>query len=321
MYSGGLLFACLFPALLISALTGCSGKSGYYPPDAGDIQGDPDVDPDVPCPEDRVCGESCCWGDTECVFGQCLPVCETERCRLTCCPEGEECVNDMQCLPVCENARCGDNLTVCCDPGQQCLDGVVCATQCDLGQSLCGENLDTCCEIGQICLHNNCVTPLNTCNDNFDCPDDSYYCDMSIWRCLPVQQGEICEGEPTYWPIEPVLEWYWPGGGHWVGIAQPEPLPVVVVRIDPDSGAVFVRSFAPAPPEGDIYRLWLVSPGSGARLLGAFSAGLAVRVPDLDRRGLSASELLVTREPAGRLATSADGPTESVLYRGRLAPE
>lgn len=138
------------------------------------------------------------------------------------------------------------------------------------------------------------------------------------WRGIALGLAATCLvlGARAAW-----LEWYWPGGGHWVGIAQPEPLPVVVVRIDPDSGAVFVRSFAPAPPEGDIYRLWLVSPGSGARLLGAFSAGLAVRVPDLDRRGLSASELLVTREPAGRAATPADGPAESVLYRGRLAPE
>ncbi|MBU1244271.1 hypothetical protein KJ612_13805 [Myxococcota bacterium] len=201
-------FLLIFFVISFSA---CSGESGFYATD-GDVPDDQGTDvPDVPCPQDQVCGETCCNAGDECVFNQCLPPCEFERCRMTCCGQGEECVNEMQCLPVCENERCGDNLTVCCDEGQRCLDGVICVTECNLGETVCGGNLDTCCPIGDLCLNNACVTPSNMCSDNYDCPDDSYYCDTSVWRCLPVGTGEICSGEPTFWPIEPVMEWYWPG--------------------------------------------------------------------------------------------------------------
>ncbi len=201
-------FLMVLVVSVFSLFPGCRGEAGFYEKDSGV----PDTDePDVQCPEENRCGMDCCGEGTECVFGQCMPVCEQERCRLDCCEEDEECVNDMQCLPLCENERCGDNLTVCCPEGQRCLHGVICVAACAHNQSVCGENLDTCCAVGDVCLNNACVTPSNVCNDNFDCPSDLYYCDLSIGRCLPLGEGEVCEGEPTYWPIEPVLEWYWPG--------------------------------------------------------------------------------------------------------------
>ncbi len=195
---------------LILLFLNCRGEAGRYPQDSGIPDADTDA-PDAACPEDRVCGAMCCSGNEECVYGQCLPPCEFERCRMACCAEGEECVNDMQCLPICENERCGDNLVTCCAADQRCLDGVVCAARCGLGETVCGENLDVCCPPGEVCLSNACVQPGRTCNDNFDCPDDTYYCDKSVWRCLPLGTGDICQGEPTFWPIEPVMEWYWPG--------------------------------------------------------------------------------------------------------------
>ena len=140
------------------------------------------------------------------------------------------------------------------------------------------------------------------------------------WRGISLLLALLCLGLGG---VAAYREWIWPGEGYWVAVMQAEPLPAVSVRIDPDSGAVHVRSFAPAPPDGETYRLWLVAPASGARLIGAFSAGLSERVPELarlGRKGLAGTELVVTREPADRPDTTK-GPEATVVYRGRLVPE
>ena len=128
-----------------------------------------------------------------------------------CCSPGEECVNEMQCLPTCDTVRCGDNLVDCCAGGQVCLDGVSCAADCSPGESLCGATLDTCCPASDVCLDNACVTPGSVCGDNFDCPDESWYCEASLGHCLPLPGGPVCEGQAQFSDIEPTLEWYWPG--------------------------------------------------------------------------------------------------------------
>ena len=120
-------------------------------------------------------------------------------------------------------------------------------------------------------------------------------------------------------------EWFWPRDGQWVGVLQSEPLPAIAIRLDPDSGVIFVRSFAPAPPEGEIYRLWLLVPGRPALLLGAFTAGVSGRAPalaGLGRSRLGSAEVVVTQEPKLGAAAAAEGdPPGKVVYRGRLAPE
>ena len=185
-------FAFFCTALLLSGavlLSGsCTGEAGVRPqPDAGPDIIEPDADADA-------------------------EVCEPERvCGIRCCEEDEECVNGMACLPVCESVRCGENLFTCCGEGQICLDGVDCAAACSGGQSLCGAALDTCCPAGTLCLHQECITPGGFCNDHFDCPDDTFYCESAIGRCLPLPDGPICEGESIFMDIEPVLEWYWRG--------------------------------------------------------------------------------------------------------------
>ncbi|GLI23344.1 anti-sigma-K factor RskA [Xanthobacter flavus] len=140
------------------------------------------------------------------------------------------------------------------------------------------------------------------------------------WRGISLLLALLCLGLGG---VAAYREWVWPGEGYWVAVMQAEPLPAVSVRIDPDSGAVHVRSFAPAPPEGETYRLWLVSPSASARLIGAFSSGLSERMPELarlGRKGLAGTELVVTREPADRPDT-LKGPESTVVYRGRLVPE
>lgn len=143
--------------------------------------------------------------------GSACPVGDPCGFEQVCCAEGDECVNDYQCLPVCDNERCGDNLSVCCAAGQICLEGTVCAADCPTDQALCGSGLDTCCDVGDVCLAQACVTPGESCVDNFDCQQDGWYCEETIGQCLPLPGGELCEGEPSFNPIDPALEWYWPG--------------------------------------------------------------------------------------------------------------
>jgi CARDB len=172
--------ACGDNAELVTSPTGSGGAGGVAGPggNGGDAGG--------ACPSD-LCG-----------FEQ------------ACCSDDQECVNDYQCLPTCDNTRCGDNLSVCCDAGEVCLDGTTCAADCAAGEALCGPSLDLCCSAGDVCLNQGCVTPGDACADIFDCPDD-WYCEQTLGSCLPLPPGELCEGDPTFNPIDPALEWYWPG--------------------------------------------------------------------------------------------------------------
>jgi predicted small lipoprotein YifL len=195
--------------LFLFSLTNCSGESGIYNSDAGT---DVDGSNNNTCPINRVCGENCCLESQSCILGECTTACEQDLCRGACCDATtQECVNDMQCLPICENIRCGENMVDCCLPDQICLDGVVCAAQCEVDEVLCGTNLENCCFTGEICLNNICQYPGEDCENNFDCPDDTWYCETTIGACLPVPAGDICEGNPLFSNIEPSMEWYWPG--------------------------------------------------------------------------------------------------------------
>lgn len=142
------------------------------------------------------------------------------------------------------------------------------------------------------------------------------------WRGAALALGVIALGLGAFVIYR---EWFWPRDGQWVGVLQGEAMPAIAVRIDPDSGVVVVRSFAPAPAEGEVNRLWVAVPGRGAHLIGAFSSGFSVRVPELAALGrgrLGAAELIVTRGPAaGPPQVPQAGEEGNVVYRGRLAPE
>ncbi|MEM9071843.1 MAG: FG-GAP-like repeat-containing protein [Myxococcota bacterium] len=169
-----------------------------------------------------------CMTGNACIDGRCVTrdggvdagfdagaaMCPAERaCRggATCCPEGEECVENIFCFPVCENTRCGDNQSVCCGPDQTCLDGVVCAADCTADRELCGADLELCCDAGDTCVANACVTPGIECGDDFDCRDDALYCEPTLGRCLPTPSGDACEVRPDFEDVALVEEWHWDG--------------------------------------------------------------------------------------------------------------
>jgi anti-sigma-K factor RskA len=143
--------------------------------------------------------------------------------------------------------------------------------------------------------------------------------DAAIWRAVAAFLAIIAVGLGG---LTAYRQWVWPRVGDYVAVLQAQAAPAVTVRVDPESGVVFVRAFAPPPPEGMAYHLWLRPKDEQAVRLGSFSAGLAVRTPALgavDRGALGRATLAVTLGPAqGTAAGDAPGP---VLFEGRLAPE
>ena len=95
------------------------------------------------------------------------------------------------------------------------------------------------------------------------------------------------------------------------------PHPQMVLALDPEAGDVVVRHLDAPPPDGMVYRMWLVSHTHGTRAVCSFTT--AGRCPAgalgaVDRAGLMAGTLQVTLEPAGlSLAT----PTGKVVFYGR----
>lgn len=95
------------------------------------------------------------------------------------------------------------------------------------------------------------------------------------------------------------------------------PDPLMVLAFDPEAGDVVVRQLDAPPPDGMVYRMWLVSHEHGTRALCSFTA--AGRCPSgalgtVGRAGLMGGALQVTLEPLGlSLAT----PTGKVVFYGR----
>lgn len=149
-----------FPCgVLVAVLAiSCGGSSGGSGVDGGSG----DADASVPGSPDA----NACAGGSLC--GQ----------PATCCPSGNECVDD-QCLPV-------------CDTGIRC-----------------GASLDVCCTSGQVCIADACATPGAACADSYDCMQPGEFCEPTLGQCLPQPNPLTCEVVPSFSDLSVTEEWSW----------------------------------------------------------------------------------------------------------------
>jgi FG-GAP repeat/CARDB len=141
----------------IMMLTACGHKTG-----GGDDDGVGGVDAGTGTGADAGEGDSCSGGT----------LCGTP---VTCCPAGNECVED-RCLTA-------------------CTSGV-----------RCGATLDACCDAGQVCLADACVVPGHACSDPYDC-DPGSFCEPTLNECLPQPDPLTCQMVPQFTDLTVALEW------------------------------------------------------------------------------------------------------------------
>lgn len=253
--------------------------------------------------------------------GSCAP---EELCGgRTCCGAGEECVDDFVCAPICENARCGDNGLLCCAAGQVCLDGVVCAAACEDDRALCGASLELCCDAGDVCVEDACVTPGETCGDDFDCLADDTYCEPTIGRCLANPAPPLCEVRPAFDRISLQIERHWPGvmvsgklyaniiTAPVVGDVSGDGIPDIVTSVytgaSMDSDTVLV-----AVDGATAETLWYVSGADGANSQG--SPALANLDPSDE-----ALEIIYYARSHALIVLDGDGTTELARFPSALS--
>lgn len=152
-------------ALVLVAVAGSCGPRPTGTPDAGDGSDAPidvAVEIDAPPDADLCVGGSLCGSPA------------------TCCPGGNECVEDM------------------------------CLTACSSGVR-CGADLMTCCNSGEVCLENACIVPGATCQDPYDC-EPGHFCEPTLNQCLPQPDPLTCKIVPTFSDLTVTAEWSWTDG-------------------------------------------------------------------------------------------------------------
>jgi hypothetical protein len=137
-----------------------------------------------------------CTSDETCLNGSCCP--NDQVCGSTCCPSGQTCVNgsccarDNVCGSTCLAApcdssqclRCDSNTGTCvgCTSDETCLSGSCCATS-----QVCGTGTSTsCCPEGHECVAGVCCT-----SNNVSCNADSECCSRNCvnGQCVPCPSG------------------------------------------------------------------------------------------------------------------------------------
>ncbi len=156
-----ILFVCA--SLIVSSACGSSSSGTDVDGSAG-VDGSAAVDSGALADALGIDATDTCTGGTLC--GQ----------PATCCPAGNECVND-QCLT-------------------SCASGV-----------RCGTDLATCCSSGDVCLGNACATPGASCQDSYDCVQPGEFCEPTLDQCLPQPDPLTCETTPTFGTLSVKVEW------------------------------------------------------------------------------------------------------------------
>ena len=151
---------------------------------------------------------------------------------------------------------CGLPVT-CCPAGNECVDDR-CLAACDSGVR-CGADLTTCCATGEVCLGQACVVPGMACGDSYDC-GPGFFCEPTLNQCLPQPDPLTCQLVPQFDDLMVTQEWAAtddqiisiPVVANLDGVGRPE----VVVNLTQQDGAGF--------PGG---RIAILDGGTGAVLL------------------------------------------------------
>ncbi|MBI5549671.1 MAG: VCBS repeat-containing protein [Deltaproteobacteria bacterium] len=122
----------------------------------------------------------------------------------------------------CPTVLCGAEGT-CCPEGQECVEEA-CVLAC-ASQVRCGL---TCCDAGQVCLARTCATPGAACRDSFDC-EEADFCEPTLGKCLPQPEGASgCEWRSPTDVYSPTLEWSWTSSTIQPGSVQVINMPLVI---------------------------------------------------------------------------------------------
>ena len=100
-------------------------------------------------------------------------------------------------------ALCGSPAT-CCPAGNDCVDDR-CLAACASGVH-CGADLATCCAAGDVCLEHACVTPGAACGDSYDC-EPGQFCEPTLGQCLPQPDPLTCRLVPQFTDLMVTQEW------------------------------------------------------------------------------------------------------------------
>jgi hypothetical protein len=207
---------------------------------------------------------------------------------------------------ACETIVCGDPAS-CCGGDEECVAGA-CLPICDSGVR-CGEDQSVCCDDGQVCLSPDCVTPGDPCIDSYDCPEGEF-CEPTIDQCLPQPDPVVCELQPRFTAIEPVLEWSFevdqvitaPAVGDVDGDGLPEVVINTMWAVDPSGataeffGEIVVLDGATGQEQTRVEHLPPMSYGSYARS--------TIGIADVDGNGLP--DIVYVGRPATGIAPFPD---------------
>ncbi|MDX2088782.1 MAG: CARDB domain-containing protein [Kofleriaceae bacterium] len=151
---------------------------------------------------------------------------------------------------------CGSPAT-CCPAGNDCVEDM-CLTACASGVR-CGVDLMTCCNSGEVCLENACIVPGAACQDPYDC-EPGHFCEPTLDQCLPQPDPQTCKILPTFADLSVTAEWSWTLGD---SISIP-----VVANLDAAGAPEVVANVLPNGSSGNNGSILILNGATGVPLLG-----------------------------------------------------
>ncbi len=123
-----------------------------------------------------------------------------------------------------EKRDCGD---ICCEEGEMCYNSSCVADCSDPGQ-LCGADFELCCASDEVCFGGEkCVKAGDECTYTEECEIDEY-CEPLLKRCIPREEGEVCEYRPPVGEFSPEAACFWIAPpGEWEDYSDVVMAPVV----------------------------------------------------------------------------------------------